>query len=96
MIFLPVFQIVSFYMSIGVNLKYINIAIKNDEVNIVDCKHFKIDECIFEKSDNITMSCVIMNYFESRDYNLVSVFKNFLCVTHKKHSLIKNKKLIEK
>lgn len=49
-----------------------NIAIKNDEVNILNCQHFDIDGCIFDENNNTTMSCVVMNYFMSHNYKLVS------------------------
>ncbi|VVC31700.1 AAA+ ATPase domain,P-loop containing nucleoside triphosphate hydrolase,ABC transporter-like,ABC [Cinara cedri] len=75
MIVLPILLCFIFCSSVGVKFKDMNIAIKNDEVNnILDCKHFIFDGCIFdENNNNITMSCVVMNYLESHDYKLVEV-----------------------
>lgn len=49
------------------------IAFMNDEINILDCQYSHVKGCIFdEKYSNQTMSCIIISYLKSRDYELVS------------------------
>lgn len=48
------------------------IAVRNDEIKVLDCQYFNVDECIFDGSDKQKMSCVALNYLASRDYKLVS------------------------
>lgn len=72
MLFLPILQTFNFCYGIGVNFKYMSIAIKNDEVDVIDCQYTNLDGCIFDGGSNQTMSCVMVNYLASRDYKLVS------------------------
>lgn len=48
------------------------IAFKNDEINNLDCQYLNVNRCILDENSNQTMSCVIMNYLSSHDYELVS------------------------
>jgi len=48
------------------------IAVRNDEINVLDCQYANVNGCIFDGSDKQKMSCVVLNYLASRDYELVS------------------------
>jgi len=71
-ILLPILQTFNFCFAIGVPFKDMKIAYKNDEINILDCQYSNVNGCIFDENSNQTMSCVIMNYLSSHDYELVS------------------------
>ncbi|XP_025415790.1 ABC transporter G family member 23-like isoform X1 [Sipha flava] len=73
MIVLPIIQSFNFCSAVGVNFKNMPIAIKNEEVNFTDCQYSNFNGCIFDKNNSLTVSCVIMNYLSSLDYNLVEV-----------------------
>lgn len=66
-------------IGIGTDMKALNVAIKNDEVNYFDCQNYKINGCIFDEDFNFnqTASCIIMNYYASLDYELVSMHDRF-------------------
>lgn len=56
-----------------------SIAIKNDEVNYLDCQHFNVSGCIIDENSNLTMSCVVLNYLTSlNSYTFVSLNIYFL------------------
>lgn len=71
-ILLPVLQSFNFCFGIGVDFKNMPIAFQNDEVNYEYCKNYNIKGCIFDESNNETMSCVVLDYFASHNYKLVS------------------------
>ncbi|CAI6347958.1 unnamed protein product [Macrosiphum euphorbiae] len=73
LILLPILQTFNFCFAIGVPFKGMKIAYKNDEINILDCQYSNVNGCIFDENSNQTMSCVIMNYLSSHDYELVEV-----------------------
>lgn len=72
MFVLPILQSYNFCAGIGVDIKDRTITIKNDEINYFDCQYSNVDGCIIDKDSNRKMSCVVMNYFMSQDYKLVS------------------------
>lgn len=72
-ILLPILQTFNFCLGIGVNFKDMAIAVKNDEINVLDCQHYNVGECVFDENSNQNMSCVFLNYLTSRDYTLVSI-----------------------
>jgi len=72
MIVLPLMQIFNVGFAVGVNFLDMPIAVKNDEIDILQCQYFNASGCIFEKNNNQTMSCVVLNYLESQNYKLVS------------------------
>lgn len=82
MILLPIIQSFNFCLAIGVNFKNMPIAIKNDEVNFADCRSYNFDGCIFDENNSQTISCVVMNYLSSQDYNLVSIFAPIMSSGH--------------
>ncbi|XP_060878331.1 ABC transporter G family member 23-like [Metopolophium dirhodum] len=87
-ILLPILQTFNFCFAIGVPFKGMKIAYKNDEINILDCQYSKVNGCIFDKNSNQTMSCVIMNYLSSHDYELVEVQDREVAeagINHKKY-----------
>lgn len=79
---LPILQTFNFCFGIGVNFKDMPIAVKNDEINILDCKNSHVGGCIFDENNNIKLSCVILNYLTSRDYTLVSIYIYNILITH--------------
>ncbi|KAF0762245.1 ABC transporter G family member 23-like [Aphis craccivora] len=72
-ILLPILQTFNFCFGIGVPFKDMQIAYKNDEINILDCQYSNVNTCIFEENSNQKMSCIIMNYLSSHDYKLIEV-----------------------
>lgn len=58
--------------SVGVDFKGLEIAIKNDEINFVDCQYLNVNGCIFDENNNQTQSCIVMNYLEKLRYVIVS------------------------
>ncbi|XP_022175207.1 ABC transporter G family member 23-like [Myzus persicae] len=73
LVLLPIIQSFNFCFSIGVPFKDMKIAFKNDEINNLDCQYLNVNRCILDENSNQTMSCVIMNYLSSHDYELVEV-----------------------
>lgn len=76
MIVLPIFQILNFCYGIGTNINDMPIAIKNDEISVLDCQNANVDGCIFDINSTQTMSCFIIKYLQSHNYNLVSLYIN--------------------
>lgn len=75
MVILPAIQTFIFCSAVGLNFKNMPVAIKNDEVNLFDCKNYSnINECIFDDYNNQTLSCIVMNYLSSHNYALVSTY----------------------
>lgn len=72
-VLLPILQTFNFCLGIGVNFKDMAIAVKNDEINVLDCQNSNVGECVFDDNSNQKMSCVFLNYLTSRDYTLVSI-----------------------
>lgn len=72
-ILLPILQTFNFCLGIGVNFKDMTIAVRNDEINFLDCQNYNVSKCIFDESSNQKMSCVFLNYLTSRGYTLVSI-----------------------
>jgi len=70
---LPIVQSLNANFSIGQNFKGVQIAVKNDEINSLNCQHSVIKGCILDEASNQTMSCVVMNYLLSLDYQFVSI-----------------------
>lgn len=65
-----------FCLAIGGNMKELSIAIKSDEINYLKCPYYNSNNrCITDAETNQMASCVIMNYYASLDYKLVSEFK---------------------
>lgn len=61
-------------LSMGTDIKGLKIAVKNEEIeSLSNCRNFKIDGCILDDTNNQTLSCVVVNYLLSRDYQLVSI-----------------------
>lgn len=83
MFVLPILQTFNFCYGVGVNFKYMSIAIKNDEIGVIDCQYTNLDGCIFDRDSNQTMSCVVVNYLASRDYKLVSWYLYVYICKHK-------------
>lgn len=73
MFILPIFQSYNFCAGIGVDIKGKSIAIKNDEINYLNCQWSNVNGCILDEGSNQKMSCVITNYFVSQQYKLVSL-----------------------
>lgn len=73
MFLLPIMLAFFLCTGVGTNLKNMPIAIKNEEVNISGCQNSSVNGCIFDKHNNLTMSCVIMNHLAEQSYNLVSI-----------------------
>ncbi|VVC25930.1 Hypothetical protein CINCED_3A000710 [Cinara cedri] len=71
---LPMIQYNNFSISFGQNINGLSIAIKNDEVNYLDCRNFNVNGCIADENSNLTMSCVVVNYLVSLNrYKLIEV-----------------------
>lgn len=70
---LPVIQMLCANLAVGRNIKGMQIAIKNDEINSLDCSHAAVSGCILDEARNQKISCVVINYLLSLDYQLVSV-----------------------
>jgi len=73
MIVLPLMQIFNICFGVGVNFLDMPIAVKNDEIDILQCQYFNASGCIFEKNNYQTMSCVVLNYLASQNYKLINV-----------------------
>jgi len=70
MIIIPTIQIFNICFSIG-EINGLDIAIKSDEIIFSECNNFS-SGCILDEGNNKKISCVIMEYFLSHDYHLVS------------------------
>lgn len=73
MFILPIFQCYNFCNCIGIEIKDMSIAVRNDEIDYSNCKYSNFDSCIFDNENNQTLSCVFMDYFISENYKLVSL-----------------------
>lgn len=74
MLILPILQAFNLCVGVGVNFEGMSIAIKNDEIDFLNCQSSNIDGCIFDKNNNQKMSCVFLNHLVSQhDYKLVSL-----------------------
>lgn len=87
---LPFSQSVLYCTSVGVPVKNMNIAVKNDESSLADCHRFNVSRCILDEESNQTMSCVLLEYLESLDYDLVSMMVNFFTYKFVRHLIMKN------
>jgi hypothetical protein len=72
LIILPLLQAFNFCFGVGVDFKNMPITFKNDEVNYESCQNYSTKGCILDESSNETMSCVVLDYFASHNYKLVS------------------------
>ncbi|XP_050422032.1 ABC transporter G family member 23-like [Adelges cooleyi] len=70
LVVLPALQALNLCLCVGVDFKHMPIAYKNDEVKFSDCQNVK---CIFNENHNDTLSCNVLNYLASHDYNLIEV-----------------------
>lgn len=73
---LPIWQSLNFGAAIGTNFKDMPIAVKNDEVDFLNChnnSYSYVDGCIFDEFSNQKVSCAVLNYLSSRKYKLVSI-----------------------
>lgn len=73
---LPVIQSFNLSTSVGVELKGLKIAVKSEEINLVDCRYYNNDGCIFDKNSTQTQSCIVINYLETLGYTMVCKVKN--------------------
>lgn len=71
MFLLPIIQSLVVCNAVGTNIKDLQIIFKNDEVDYLDCHRYNIDGCVFDKENNQTLSCIILNHLSSL-YTLVS------------------------
>lgn len=70
---LPILQTTMLCFCIGVRIKGQPISVKNDEIKLSHCRHFKVNGCILEETNYQTMSCVVINYLLEFDYLLVCI-----------------------
>lgn len=72
---LPILEIFILCLGYGTDIKDINIAIKNDEVNnLTDCYHYETRGCVLDhESSKLRMSCIYINYLLELDYKLVNI-----------------------
>lgn len=57
---------------IGSNIDGLSIAVKNDEIDYVYCKTHELNGCISDENNNQSTSCIIMDYYRSLNYKMVS------------------------
>lgn len=72
MFILPILQAYNLCTGIGVEMRDLSIAVANDEIDYSNCKYSNLDGCIIDNNNNQTLSCVVMDYFLSQNYKLVS------------------------
>jgi hypothetical protein len=78
LIILPVLQSFNFCLAIGGEFKNMPITFKNEEVNYEFCQNYSTKGCIFDEDSNETLSCVVLDYFASLNYKLVSTLFKLL------------------
>lgn len=70
---LPIIQTINVNFVVGNNIKGMRIAVKNDEVGSLNCRSSAVNGCILDEASSETaISCVVMDYLLSHDYQLVS------------------------
>ncbi|XP_050548996.1 ABC transporter G family member 23-like [Daktulosphaira vitifoliae] len=67
---MPLYQIFFTNMTIGNRLTHNTIAVSNSEINISKCNNISSISCLFDDYDNDALSCDILNYLKSQDYNI--------------------------
>lgn len=87
MLILPIIQAFNLCAGVGVDFKGMPIAIRNEEVNFSDCHYSNINGCIFDNHNNLTMSCVVMNYLAKQSYELVSIYTSCFNILYDAPSL---------
>lgn len=75
---LPMFQSLNLSMGIGGDFIGLTIAVKSEEINFTDCQYYNSNKCIFDEHNNLTQSCIVMNYLELLGYTLVSRVINLI------------------
>lgn len=71
MILFPMLAAIIFNVAIGGNIKNVNIAIENKE--IINCKDNRFNGCLYDDTNNSTLSCEVLNGLRALDYNLVNL-----------------------
>lgn len=78
MILFPMLAAIIFNLAIGGNIKNVDIAFQNKEVT--DCQNIAVNHCIYEDTNNFTLSCAVLNGLRSLDYNLVKLLINTIII----------------
>ncbi|XP_050548811.1 ABC transporter G family member 23-like isoform X2 [Daktulosphaira vitifoliae] len=74
---LPFAQMFNFNLTSGTSFKDINIAILNYEANTSSCTNaVDLNSCLLENDFNGTLSCDMINYLRSLDYNILYIKNN--------------------
>lgn len=78
MILFPMLAAIIFNLAIGGNIKNVNIAIQNKEIN--DCQNIVVNQCIYDVINNFTLSCAVLDGLRTLEYNLVKLLINTIIV----------------
>ncbi|XP_050542641.1 ABC transporter G family member 23-like isoform X2 [Daktulosphaira vitifoliae] len=70
LLIMPMFQTLNLCFCIGMDFKNMPVAYKNDEATLADCKNLN---CILNETSNEMLSCNVLNYLSSLDYDLIEV-----------------------
>lgn len=69
---LPIIFALAICLGFGDVFRGLNIAVRNDEIGFSSCQSYNGSGCTTDPGYNQTLSCNIINYLSSLDYNLVS------------------------
>lgn len=72
-ILLAMFQSFFLMTAVGGDFKGQEIAVRNEEITLADCPLSNAYGCIFDKNNNQTQSCMVMNYLKTLGYKLASI-----------------------
>ncbi|XP_050442318.1 ABC transporter G family member 23-like [Adelges cooleyi] len=68
---LPVSLCLLLNLTVGNNFKYITLGVQNKETDMSSCKTMNSSGCIFDDNYNSTLSCRVINYLYSHDYDFI-------------------------
>lgn len=77
-IFLPTVQAYIFNLVVGVTPKHVKLGVVNDEIDYSKCNHSAYDGCFLDTNQNVSLSCLFLEYLQNKTYDFVSMNKNFI------------------